>query len=55
VEKCRTAGGATDGNVRRRMRFAYWITKATNTHSEYVILTGFAPQEWLRERASVLR
>ena len=23
-----------------RMRIAYWITKATNTHSEYVILTA---------------
>ena len=24
-----------------RMRFAYWVTKATNTHSEYVILIAF--------------
>jgi hypothetical protein len=24
-----------------RMRFACWITKATNTHSEYVILIAF--------------
>jgi hypothetical protein len=24
-----------------RMRIACWITKATNTHSEYVILTAF--------------
>ena len=23
------------------MRFAHWITKATDTHSECVILTGF--------------
>ena len=23
------------------MRFAYWITKATNTHLEYVILIAF--------------
>ena len=22
----------------RRMRMAYWISKATNTHSEYVVL-----------------
>ena len=39
----------------RRMRIAYWITKATNTHSEYVILTAFPPQQWLHERASMLR
>ena len=28
----------TDKNLVRRMRFAYWITKATETHSEYAIL-----------------
>ena len=37
------------------MRSACLITKATNTHSEYVILIVFPPQQWLRERASVLR
>jgi hypothetical protein len=36
------------------MRFACWITKAANTHSEYVILTALPQQQWLRERASVL-
>ena len=30
---------ATDGNIIRRMRIACWITKATNTHSEYVFIT----------------
>jgi len=37
-----------------RMRIACWITKATNTHthSQYVILTAFPRQQWLRERAS---
>jgi hypothetical protein len=39
----------------RRMRFACWITKATDTHSEYVILIAFSLQQWLRERASMLR
>ena len=34
-----------------RMRFACWITKATNTHSAYVILTA----SQLHERASMLR
>ena len=32
-----------------RMRIACWITKATDTHSEYVILTAFPQQQWLRE------
>jgi hypothetical protein len=39
----------------RRMRFACWVTKATDTHSEYVILIAFPRQQWLRERASFLR
>ena len=28
------------------MCFACWITKATNTHSEYVIFTAFPQQQW---------
>ena len=36
------------------MRIACWIPKATNTHSEYVILIAFALQQWLRERDSLL-
>ena len=36
------------------MRFAYWIAKATDTHSEYVILIAFPGQEMQRESASVL-
>ena len=39
----------------RRMRNARWITKATNTHSEYVTLTPFQPQQWLQEHASLSR
>jgi hypothetical protein len=38
-----------------RMRFARWITKVTDIHSEYVILTAFPWQQWLRERSSTLR
>ena len=38
-----------------RMRITCWISKATNTHSEYVILTVFPLQQWLHERASMLR
>jgi len=32
------------------IRIAYWISKATNTHSEYVILTAFPLKKWLYER-----
>jgi hypothetical protein len=46
---------ATDDNIIRRMRFACWITKATDTHSEYVILIAFPRLQWLRERATMLR
>jgi hypothetical protein len=35
VEKCGTAGQATDGSTIRRMRFACWVTKATDAQSEH--------------------
>ena len=38
-----------------RMRIARWIRKATNTHSEYVILIACPQQQWLRQRSSMLR
>jgi hypothetical protein len=38
-----------------RMRNAYWITKATNTRSEYAILIAFPQQQRSGERASMLR
>jgi len=37
------------------MHIACWIPKITGTHSEYVILIVFPLQQWLRERASILR
>jgi len=37
------------------MRIACWIPKATNTHSEYVILIAFPRQQWSQERASLSR
>jgi hypothetical protein len=37
------------------MRIACQIPKATNTHSEYVTLSVFPLQQWLRERALMLR
>jgi len=38
-----------------RMRISCWIPKATNVHSQYVILVAFPLQHWLYERASALR
>ena len=37
------------------MRSACWLTKATNTHSEYIILIAFSLKQLSHERASVLR
>jgi hypothetical protein len=41
----------------RHMPFAYWITKVTDTFSEYVglMLIAFPRQQWLRARTSMLR
>jgi hypothetical protein len=55
VEKYDTAGQATDDNIIRRMRFACWITKVTDAHSECVILIAFSRQQWLLECPSMLR
>jgi hypothetical protein len=33
---------AADDNIIRLTHFACWITKATDTHSEYVILIDFS-------------
>jgi hypothetical protein len=38
----------------RRMRFACWITEATDTHSEYVTLIVFPRQQRLGKRVSVM-
>jgi hypothetical protein len=37
------------------MRITCIISKATNTHSEYVIFIAFSLQKWLHEMSSVLR
>jgi hypothetical protein len=55
VEKCGRDRQAIDVNIIRRMRFACWITKVTDTYSEYVILIAFALQQWLLESARKLR
>jgi len=36
-------------------RNACCTPEATNTRSEYVILIAFPQQQWLQERASILR
>jgi len=41
--------------VQWHISLARWITEATDTHSEYVTLVVFPLQQWLRERASILR
>jgi len=55
AKKCGAARQATDDNIIWRMHFACWITKARDTHSEYVILLSFLPQQWLRKRVSLSR
>ena len=37
------------------MRIACWTTKATNTHTIYIIIIPFPMQQWLHERVSMLR
>jgi hypothetical protein len=54
VDKCGRVGQATDENIKRRMRLARRIIKATDTHSEYVIIIVLSRQPQLRERASML-
>jgi hypothetical protein len=49
-----TAVRAVGGNIMRRLRFSCWVTKPTETHSEYVLLTAFPRQRWFRERALLL-
>ena len=57
MEKFGRSRQATDDNIIRGMRIGCWIPKATetHTHSEYVIIIAFPRQQWLRERASILR
>jgi hypothetical protein len=54
VEKYGTIRQATHDNITRRMRFACWLIKATDTQPEYVILIAFPRQQWLLERVSML-
>jgi hypothetical protein len=55
VEDYSRGGEVTKDNIIRHTRCAYWITKAANTLSEYVIVNVFPWQKWLHEHASILR
>ena len=55
MERYGRVGVATYDNIIRRMRITCCIIKATDTHSEYVILIAFPEQQWLCERVSMLR
>jgi hypothetical protein len=44
VQKYCTARQVTDNNIIRRMRFACLVTKAADTHSDYVTLLALARQ-----------
>jgi len=44
---------ATGDNIRRK-GIVYWVTKATDANSEYVILFFFPRQQWFRDRTSIL-
>jgi hypothetical protein len=52
MEKFSVARQAKDDSVIGRIHLACWTTRATNTHSEYVILIDFSWQQWLCERTS---
>ena len=39
----------------RRMRIAWWVLTATNTHSDYLMLIVLPLQKWLHERTSMSR
>ena len=42
------------GKIQVSVKSPCWVTKATNTHLQYVISIAFPRQQWLRERASNL-
>ena len=54
MEQYGRARQATDDNITRRKRIACCIPKATDKHTEYVILIAFPRQQWLRESAPMV-
>ena len=55
MEKHGKVRQVTYDNILRRMRTTCYIPKATNTHSQYIILIDFPLQQWLEECSSTLR
>ena len=53
VEKYGRARQVTDEYTILRMRFAFWLTKATDIYSQYVILLPFGAID-IHERVSML-
>jgi hypothetical protein len=54
VNKYGTARHSTNDNITQRIYLAFWITTATDTHPECVILIGISWQQWLHEHTSLL-
>jgi len=54
VQKYFRAGQATEEYM-AHAGVAYWISEATNKHSEYVIFNAFPLRRRLYDRASLLR
>jgi hypothetical protein len=54
VEKYGTAKQATDDSIIQWMCIVCWITKDTDTHSEYMILFAFPEQQWLHKCTAML-
>jgi hypothetical protein len=54
VKRFGTVRQAIDDNIIRRMDFACWTIKVTDTHSEYAIIIAYSLQQWLRERVWIL-
>jgi hypothetical protein len=54
VHKYDTPRQTTVYNVIRCMHFACWISKAVDTHPEYVIRIAFSLQQWLCKHTSLL-
>ena len=55
MKKCGRFRQVADDSITRRIHFTCRMNKATDTQSEYAILIVFQEQQWLRERALMLR
>jgi len=55
VEKYDRAWQAAQDDIVWRLYISCWIKRATDEHSEFLILIAFLRQRWLSECASVLR